>query len=130
MLAVAQDQTISDQNMPDQTQSLSEQAQHCRRLAEVLAMTKQMLVHAEKNEWERVTELEIQRRDDLAACFANTVSVADSVLIAEAIAALLHLNEELMAKLKAARDIVMEQGIEYSRNRSAIGNYQAVEVGR
>lgn len=116
--------------MSDQTRPLSDQAQHCRRLAEVLAITKQMVVHAENGEWERVTELEIQRRDDLTACFANTASVADSVLVAEAIAALLHLNEELMAKLKTARDIVMEQGIEHTRNRAAVGNYQSIEVAR
>ena len=110
MLAVAQERAMSDQ------------AQQCRRLARVITITKQMLVHADHDEWEQVTELEIERRDDLAACFS------DAVLIAEAIAALLHLNEELMAKLKTARDVVMEQGIEYSRNRSAVGDYKAVEI--
>ena len=35
-----------------------------------------------------------------------------------------------MAKLKAARDVVMEQGIEYSRNRNAVGRYQSIEVTR
>lgn len=122
MLAVAQEQVIS------QGQPLSDQAQQCRRLAHVLTLTKQMLTHADKGEWESVTELELKRRDDLSTCFAESASIADSVLIAEAIAALLHLNEELMAKLKTARDVVMEQGIEYSRNLSAVGNYQAIEV--
>jgi len=116
MLAVAQERAMSDQ------------AQQCRRLARVITITKQMLVHADHDEWEQVTELEIERRDDLTACFSDAASVADSVLIAEAIAALLHLNEELMAKLKTARDVVMEQGIEYSRNRSAVGDYKAVEI--
>jgi len=123
MLAVAQKQTLSGQEPP-----LSDQAQQCRRLATVITMTKQMLVHADHGEWEQVTELEIERRDDLNACFSDSASVADSVLIAEAIAALLHLNEELMAKLQTARDVVMEQGIEYSRNRSAVGDYKAIET--
>lgn len=118
MLAVAQEQGLSDQAM------------QCRRLAHVLTLTKQMLVHADKGEWEHVTELEVERRDDLTTCFAESASIADSVLIAEAIAALLHLNEELMSKLKTARDVVMEQGIEYSRNRSAVGSYQAVKIVR
>jgi len=123
MLAVAQKEII-----PDQAAPLSDQAQQCRRLAHVITVTKQMLVHADHGEWEQVTELEIERRDDLTACFSDSASVADSVLIAEAIAALLHLNEELMAKLKSARNVVMKQGIEHSRNRSAVGDYKAVET--
>ena len=125
MLAAVQEQVVSDQEQP-----LSDQARQCRRLANVLTLTKQMLVHADKGEWENVTELELERRDDLSTCFAESTSIADSVLIAEAIAALLHLNEELMAKLKTAREVVMAQGIEYSRNLSAVGNYQAIEVER
>ncbi|MEH6616217.1 MAG: flagellar protein FliT [Porticoccus sp.] len=116
--------------MSDQVQPLSDQARQCRRLAHVLTLTKKMLFHADNGEWEQVTELELDRRDDLSACFSDAKSVADSVLIAEAIAALLHLNEELMAKLKIARDIVMEQGVEYSRNRSAVGSYQKIDVVR
>jgi len=123
MLAVAQKEMI-----PDQVSQMSDQAQQCKRLAHVLTMTKQMLTHADHGEWEQVTKLEIERRDDLTACFSDSTSVADSVLIAEAIAALLHLNEELMAKLKTARNVVMEQGIEHSRNRSAVGDYKAVET--
>jgi len=125
MLAAVQEQVVSDQEQP-----LSDQARQCRRLANVLTLTKQMLVHADKGEWENVTELELERRDDLSTCFAESTSIADSVLIAEAIAALLHLNEELMAKLKTAREVVMAQGIEYSRNLSAVGNYKAIEVER
>jgi hypothetical protein len=113
-----------------QEQAMSDQTTQCRRLAHVLTLTKQMLVYADNGEWERVTELELERRDDLTTCFAESASIADSVLIAEAIAALLHLNEELMAKLKTARGLVMEQGIEYSRNRSAVGSYQAVKIAR
>ena len=119
-----------DQSVEQSTQESSEQVSHCRRLARVLTMTKDMLVLADQNQWERVAELETERRDDLAACFSNTVSVADSVLVAEAVAALLHLNEELMTRLKTARQEVMEQGIEFSRNRSAVENYQAVDIAK
>lgn len=116
MLAVAQEQPVSDQTS------------QCRRLARVITITKDMLGFADQGEWEQVTELELSRRDDLAACFSDSAAVVDSELFAEAIAALLHLNEELMAKLKTARDVVMKQGIEYSRNRSAVAGYKAVEV--
>lgn len=86
-----------------------------------------MLVHAENDEWDMVVSQELERRADLAACFAGTASEADSVLIAEGIASVLYLNEELMAKLKTARSELMKQGLELSRNRSAVGSY--IEVG-
>jgi len=43
-------------------------------------------------------------------------------------AALLHLNEELMSKLKIARTAVMEQGREFSRQRSAASSYREVKA--
>ena len=116
--------------MSAQTQNISapEQVAQCQRLAHVLTLTKQMLVHADNGEWEQVAEQELGRRDDLAACFSDMAAAADAELIAEAMAALLHLNEELMSKLKVARSVVMEQGREYKRNRNAMTSYQAVDA--
>ena len=37
---------------------------------------------------------ELERREDLAACFSDPVPAADVELVAQAMAALLHLNEE------------------------------------
>lgn len=105
-----------------------DQVAQCQRLAHVLTLTKQMLVHADNGEWEKVAQQELGRRDDLAACFADMAPVADAELFAEAMAALLHLNEELMSKLKVARTAVMEQGREYKRNRNAMDSYQAVDA--
>jgi hypothetical protein len=110
-------------------ESLS-QAHQCRLLAEVLTITKQMLSCAENNEWSEVTKLEQRRRDGLAVCFSQTSGLPDSVLVAEAVAALLHLNEELMSRLKVAREQVMVQGLEYTRNRKAMGNYHEVGNNR
>ena len=108
--------------------TVASQVAQCQRLARVLTMTQQMLAHAGAGEWEQVTELEKDRRADLSACFEESVSLADSALIAEALAALLNLNEELMARLKTAKSEVMESGIQFSRNRSAVGNYSAMQV--
>jgi len=113
-----------------QEQYVMDQAEQCRRLAHVLTLTKQMLAHANNDEWQQVTELEIERRDDLAACFANVSQAADSILVAEAVAALLHLNEELMAKLKVARSTVMEQGRNLARQQNAANSYEAIEKHR
>ena len=109
-------------------ESTSERVKQCRALAQVLKLTKQMLVHAERGEWERVAEREVTRREDLAACFSDSVPLADVELIAQATAAVLHLNDELMAKLKVARGEVMVQGREYTHKRNAVGSYRAVDA--
>ncbi|WP_461516044.1 flagellar protein FliT [Porticoccus sp.] len=104
------------------------QAEQCRHLASALTLTQQMLRLADAGEWARVTELESQRREDLAACFSVTTLATDSELIAEAIAALLYLNEELMSRLKEARDQVMEQGREHAKRRRAAESYGIVDL--
>ncbi|MCB1710808.1 MAG: hypothetical protein KDI10_19045, partial [Halioglobus sp.] len=96
-------------------QQISAQVEQCRRLASVLTMTRQMLVDAGNGEWEQVAKRELERREDLAACFSDPVPAADVELVAQAMAALLHLNEELMAKLKIARTEVMMLAREHTR---------------
>ena len=107
-------------------QALSAQAGQCRRMAHVLTLTKEMLGLAEEGQWDRVADLEVLRRDDLRACFSDTVPAADTELMAEAMAALLSLNEELMAKLRVARSEVLAQGREHMHKRSAVDSYQEI----
>ena len=109
---------------------ISSQLLHCQRLARVLTVTQTMLKHAEQGEWEDVANLERERREDLSACFEQSPSLADSALIGEALAALLTLNEELMSRLKEAKAIVMESGIQLSRNRSAVVSYNETSASR
>lgn len=106
------------------------QAQHCQRLAYVLTVTQQMLALAEAGQWSKVADLEAQRRSDLHACFAQTPDANHSELLAEALAALLHLNEELMSKLRVARHEVMSQGQELASQRHAADAYRAVDASR
>ena len=112
-----------------QNQLASDQVEQCRRLAQVLMITRQMLVDAEDGDWEQVAAREVERREDLAACFSSSVPAADAELSAQAMAALLHLNEELMAKLQTARAEVMSLAREHTRNRHAVDSYQAVDAG-
>ena len=63
----------------------------------------------------------------LRLCFAEATAPEHGELVAEALAVILHLNEELMVKLRAAREAVLQQGIEQARTRSAIGQYQNVK---
>ncbi len=102
------------------------QAEQCKQLAQVLTLTKRMLILAGDGQWDEVAECEIERRGDLAACFNDNYPAADADLYAEAMAALLHLNEELMSKLKVARNEVLEQGREYSRQVGALNSYREV----
>lgn len=108
--------------------SMSAQAQQCRRLAHVLGLTKEMLSLAEQDQWDSVAEKELERRDDLLQCFSESRPAGDTELVAQAMAALLHLNEELMAKLKVARAAVMAQGQEMTQNRKAVNSYAAVDA--
>lgn len=108
--------------------SMRAQAQLCQRLAYVLGLTEEMLQHADAGDWGKVADIEQRRREDLVACFADARPSGEPELVAQAMAALLHLNEELMLKLKEARQEVMAQGEAFARNRSATQSYQAVDA--
>lgn len=109
-------------------ESATAQAAQCKRLAYVLGLTQDMLRLADDGDWDKVARLEQDRREDLIDCFAQARPAGDAELVAQAMATLLHLNEELMAKLKAARSSVMEQGAEFTKNRSAASSYAAVDA--
>lgn len=109
-------------------ESVMAQAKHCERLAYVLGLTTDMLALADQGEWDKVASMERDRREDLIACFSESRPEGDTELVAQAMATLLHLNEELMGKLRVARSEIMAQGEALSRNRVAHESYQAVEA--
>lgn len=109
------------------SEARSVQVQQCQRLAHVLGMTQNMLQLADAGQWDEVATMELERRDDLLACFDDAQPVGDSELVAQAMAALLHLNEEVMAKLRVARTAVMAQSQDFARNRAAATSYAAVD---
>jgi hypothetical protein len=99
----------------------------CRRLADVLTTTRSMLEHAGAGDWDQVAEMERGRREDLERCFSEPVAPQHSELVSEALAVMLHLNEELMGLLASARDAVLEQGVQQARTRSALGSYKDIQ---
>jgi len=109
-------------------QQSAQRIARCRRLARALEMTERMLTHAQCDEWEQVIVVERERREDLAACFAEPVGRGDEELLAEAMAALLHLNEQLMSLLRDARAQAMAQGSELAGRRQALDSYRAVKA--
>jgi len=102
-------------------------AGQCRRLADVLTVTRAMLKYASEGEWDRVAEMERGRRKDLERCFSEPIAAQHSELVSEALAVMLHLNEELMGLLGSARDMVQENGVQQARTRSAVGSYKDIQ---
>ena len=113
--------------LTDNHPAKSAQVTQTQRLAGVLEQTRDMLDHARGGDWDQVAELERGRRDDLQRCFTEPVSQEQGELVAEALAVILHLNEELMALLGDARDAVLASGVQQSRTRAAVGTYQDVQ---
>ena len=60
-------------------------------------MTEDMVEAARNNKWDRVTAMEESRRNALAECFHSPIPEDYTELFSEALAAMLHLNEELIA---------------------------------
>lgn len=95
-----------------------------RLLATVINTTRTMLELAGQEHWDAVADLEKLRREDLVRCFEIPVSGEQGELLAEALAVLLHLNEELMSKLSLARDELALEGKQESRQINAAGEYE------
>ena len=101
-----------------------------RLLATVIKTTRNMLALAEQEAWDAVADLEVLRREDFKRCFEIPVQDDKGELVAEALAVLLHLNEELMGQLKTARDQVAEEGNTQIRNLEAASEYQKMRLIR
>ena len=97
-----------------------------RVLAGVIKTTKHMLELANQGEWGTVAELESLRREDLQFCFDIPADEDKAELVAEALAVLLHLNEELMSCLVRARNAARQAASVEVRNIEAMEEYQKV----
>lgn len=101
-----------------------------RLLATVINTTRTMLDLAKEQDWDAVANLEKLRREDLKRCFEIPISDDQGELLAEALAVLLHLNDELMSKLSMARDQIVEESNERSRQKGAAEEYQRMRLVR
>jgi hypothetical protein len=97
------------------------------RLAKVLLVSEEMLGLARDNEWQLVAELEKTRRENLEQCFALPVPDGSEQLFSEALAAMLTLNEELIALLETAKSDIAIKRIEQGRNKKSISFYLDAE---
>jgi phage host-nuclease inhibitor protein Gam len=86
-----------------------------------------MLEAAKEESWDTVTELEALRREVLKSCFAIPLNDGNGELLAEALAALLHLNEEIMSLLKIARHQVAMSNRKEIDELAAAGEYYSMQ---
>ena len=96
-------------------------------LAQVLLMTENMLSLAREDSWDAVTNLEEQRREILAACFASPIPPSQSEIFSEALAAMLHMNEEMIGLLEAAKENVAIKRTDQSHKKRSLGHYLDIE---
>ena len=108
-------------------QSVADQAWAASGLAKVLLMTENMLSLAREDSWDAVTDLEEQRREVLAACFVSPIPPSQSQIFSEALAAMLHMNEEMIGLLEAAKENVAIKRTDQRHKKRSLGHYLDIE---
>lgn len=111
---------VNPSNLVDSTEARS-------LLANVLLVTKSMLACAEKGDWDEVTRMEAERRAFLGQAFAESISEKEATLVYEALAAMLHMNEELISLLEIAKADVAIKRTDQKRTRSSLTHYLDIE---
>ena len=111
--------------------SQDEKAVHDKRrrfqLARLITLSEEMLGHAGSGDWDKVEELEMLRRVELDECFALQ-NDHPSMLIAQALAALVHINDQIVALVRSARDkLGSDHGKEQAAHRAAMAYQGAAE---
>lgn len=101
-----------------------------RLLASVIKTTQNMLALADQQAWDAVADLEVLRREDLKRCFEMPLQDDKGEMMAEALAVLLHLNEELASRLLVARDESLTATKSVAKNRDAVFEYREMDMYR
>lgn len=95
----------------------------CALMANVLTRTSRMLDAARSGDWPLVTAMENKRSQLVKQCFSETVSAENSEIFSEALAIMLHMNEELVSLLNNAKAAASLSYGERQRNHEAVGHY-------
>ena len=97
-------------------------------MANILMRTHRMLEAARAGDWDVVTASEKKRSQLLRDCFVEPVHPANSELFSEALAAMLHMNEELVALVQSAKEKVSIHHANDQRAVKAVGHYLDVSA--
>jgi hypothetical protein len=92
------------------------------QLARVLKVTEQMLEQANAGNWDMVEDLEAQRSLELRECF-QMQDDQPSELVAEALATLIYLNEQLVQIVRYAREQAAAERFDHRRALTAANAY-------
>jgi hypothetical protein len=106
---------------------LAEQSGQCLDMASVLLATDEMLKAAQGGHWDRVSDLESSRRKRMDRCFAQPIMPENSEIFSEALAIMLHMNEELVALLESAKAEVAAATKGQTSTVKNLQHYLAVE---
>lgn len=101
-----------------------------RLLADTIRVTQEMLADAQLDRWNAVADKELTRRGLLEQCFDSPVSEQNSDSVAEALAVILHLNEELLNLLLQARQASLVETNNHSKSRKAVDEYSEIGTCR
>ena len=99
----------------------------CALIANVLTRTSRMLEAARLGDWVLVAAMENKRSQLLKQCFSEPVSPDNGEIVAEALAIMLHLNEELVALLNEAKADAARQFALDRKNHQAVGHYLEID---
>lgn len=109
---------------PDLAEQMEDQLSQKRfQLARLLRCTEEILICAQKGDWESVEELENSRKKEIAACFSEQRH-EETPLIAEALATLIYLNEQITDLVIQAKSDLLNERQAFNSSRLATENYQ------
>lgn len=94
------------------------------QLARLITLSEEMLDCARCGDWGKVEEMEVLRRVELDECFALQ-NEHPSMLIAQALTALIHINDQIVCIVRGARDRV---ALERQRGQSGQRAAQAYQL--
>jgi hypothetical protein len=92
-----------------------------------LEKTHEMLDQARSGNWEEIAGLEKERSLVLEQCFHIAIVPENAEIFSETLAVMLHMNEELVALLNAAKaDAAIQRGSERKKHQ-ALAHYLDIE---
>jgi Flagellar protein FliT len=94
------------------------------QLARLITLSEDMLEGARNGDWNKLEELELLRRVELEECFALQ-NENPSLLISQALAALIHINDQIVYLVREARDQVSSA---FQRNQAGHRAARAYQV--
>lgn len=101
----------------------AERQQHLR---DAIDLSRNMLETAERGDWEKIIELEKQRRVEMMASLQEPVAADEAELVNTSLQTLMQLNEQLTGAVQRARSESAREYANLQNGRQATDAYQSV----